>query len=51
MERQKVIDSIKQLGMTALPVGSSLLLYGSQARGDAHKGSDWDLLHPADHAR
>ena len=44
MERQKVIDSIKQLGMTALPLGSSLLLYGSQARGDAHKGSDWDLL-------
>ena len=44
MERQKVIDSIKQLGTTALPRGSSLLLYGSQARGDAHKGSDWDLL-------
>lgn len=44
MERQEVIDSIKRLGSTALPLGSSLLLYGSQARGDAHKGSDWDLL-------
>jgi len=44
MERSQIINSIKQLGMTALPIGSSLLLYGSQARGDAHKGSDWDLL-------
>ena len=44
MERQEIIENIKQLGTTALPVGSSLLLFGSQARGDAHKGSDWDLL-------
>lgn len=44
MERIQVIDNIRQLGLTTLPVGSSLFLYGSQARGDAHKGSDWDLL-------
>jgi UTP:GlnB (protein PII) uridylyltransferase len=44
MERQKVIDSIKHLGMSVLPLGSSLLLFGSRARNDAHEGSDWDLL-------
>lgn len=44
MEREKVIDSIRQVAKTALPPGSTMLLYGSQARGDAHEGSDWDLL-------
>lgn len=44
MNRQQVIDSIQQVAKTALPKGSTLLLYGSRARGDAHKGSDWDLL-------
>ena len=44
MNRSQVIDSIRQVASTALPKGSSLFLYGSQARGEAHKGSDWDLL-------
>jgi len=44
MERQRVIDSIKQVAKATLPQGSSLLLYGSRARGDWHEGSDWDLL-------
>ena len=44
MERNLIIDNIKQVAKTSLPKGSSLLLYGSQARGDARKGSDWDLL-------
>ena len=44
MDRKYVIKRIKQVAKTALPVGSSLLLYGSQARGDNHEGSDWDLL-------
>ena len=44
MERAKIIDSIRQVAKTALPPNSSLLLYGSRARGDSHKGSDWDLL-------
>lgn len=44
MDRTHVIESIRQVAKTALPTGSSLLLYGSRARGDAHKGSDWDLL-------
>ena len=44
MERMQVIDSIRQLGRKTLPPNSSLLLFGSQARGDAHEGSDWDIL-------
>lgn len=43
-KNQQVIENIKQVAMTTLPTGSSLLLYGSRARGDAHKDSDWDLL-------
>lgn len=27
-----------------MPAGSSLLLYGSRARGNAREDSDWDLL-------
>jgi len=44
MKRLQVIDSIRQVGLKTLPPNSSLFLYGSQARGDAHEGSDWDLL-------
>ena len=43
MNRQQVIDNIRKVGLDTLPPNSSLLLFGSQARGDAHKGSDWDL--------
>ena len=32
MDRKQVIDNIKRVGETSLPLGSSLLLYGSQAR-------------------
>lgn len=51
MERGKVIELIKQVAKTALPVGSSLLLYGSQARGDYNDASDWDLLILLDKAK
>ena len=44
MERQQVIDHIRQTGHRTLPPNSQLLLFGSQARGDAHEDSDWDLL-------
>ena len=44
MNRSQVIDSIRQVASTTLPKGSTLLLYGSRARNDAHEGSDWDLL-------
>ncbi|MBO6050714.1 MAG: nucleotidyltransferase domain-containing protein [Bacteroidales bacterium] len=44
MESDQVINKIKDIASRTLPPGSSLWLYGSRARGDAHDGSDWDLL-------
>lgn len=44
MERVQVINNIKQVAEKTLPPHSTLLLYGSRARGDYHQNSDWDLL-------
>ncbi len=44
MEKQQVIDILRQVGRATLPPNSSLLLFGSRARDDAHDNSDWDLL-------
>ena len=42
--KQSVIESIKQTLITHLPNDRKAWLFGSQARGDAHEGSDWDIL-------
>ena len=44
MEREQIIDSIRQVAAQVLPRGSVLYLYGSRARGDSGEDSDWDLL-------
>ena len=44
MEKNDIIEHFKSMAKANLPTNSSLLLYGSQARGDTHEGSDWDLL-------
>lgn len=44
MERAAVLDNIKTLAGKTLPANSTLLLYGSRARGDNRPDSDWDLL-------
>ena len=44
MERDMMINQIKQTAVRVLPKGSTLYLYGSRARGDYHSDSDWDLL-------
>lgn len=44
MERTEVIRNIQLLGQKTLPKNSTLLLYGSRARGDNRNDSDWDLL-------
>ena len=44
MDKSQVIENIREVAKTTLPKGCSLLLYGSRARGDAGKDSDWDLL-------
>lgn len=44
MGRPEIIAKIRNVAQKAVPQGSSVILYGSHARGDAHEGSDWDVL-------
>lgn len=44
MEQELVLQRIKELGKQILPVGASLWLFGSRARGEASPDSDYDLL-------
>ena len=44
MNKPQIINSIRKVAEDTLPPNSSVLLFGSQARGDAHDGSDWDIL-------
>jgi len=39
-----VLNQIKALARETAPKGSQVLLFGSRARGEAQKGSDWDIL-------
>lgn len=43
-QREHIFKSIRSLGMKVLPSDANLILFGSQARNDAHEESDWDLL-------
>jgi len=40
---QQIFNEIQALKRQLLP-NERLILFGSQARGDAHEDSDWDLL-------
>lgn len=46
MKRDKkiVLRSIRNILQQIAPAGTKAILFGSQARGDAHEGSDWDIL-------
>ena len=39
-----VLNKIRQVAKSSAPDGSSVLLFGSRARGQARKHSDWDIL-------
>ncbi len=39
-----VLNQIKAVARETAPEGSTVLLFGSRARGEAKKGSDWDIL-------
>lgn len=43
-KRQHMIQAITDIARSVLPSDSEVILFGSQARGDAHPGSDWDVL-------
>ena len=44
MGRNLSIEDLTEIAKKIMPKGSNVWLYGSRARGDEHKGSDWDLL-------
>ena len=44
MNKDTTISKIRNIASSAIPNGGKAILYGSHARGDAHKDSDWDIL-------
>jgi len=43
-KNRKVLTQIKAVARAAAPKGSSVILFGSRARKEAKRGSDWDIL-------
>lgn len=43
-EYEQILASIKSKLVETLPANGEAVLFGSQARGDQHADSDWDIL-------
>lgn len=44
LQRKDVIEKIQAVAQKSIPDGGRIFLFGSQARGDNHAESDWDIL-------
>ena len=43
-KNRSILSQIKKVARSIAPQGSLVLLFDSRARGQARKGSDWDIL-------
>ena len=43
-KEREIIRKLKETSQKIVPADGQVCLYGSHARGDAHEGSDWDIL-------
>ncbi len=44
MHKEEIISSIRKVSQSVMPIGAKVILFGSQARNEAHEESDWDIL-------
>ena len=44
MSKENIISAIKKVAVNDIPGNASVILFGSQARGNNRPDSDWDLL-------
>ncbi|MDO4215207.1 MAG: nucleotidyltransferase domain-containing protein [Bacteroidales bacterium] len=51
MDRNQIIMHLSDMAKLLAPKGTSVWLYGSQARGNACEESDWDILILLDKSR
>ena len=43
-KNKAILNQIRHVARQNVPQGSLVLLFGSRARGEERKGSDWDIL-------